>query len=176
MDDDDSLTRLFQSTNGQLAEYNPDRENMAVVGNRARQGALAAASAAVQIATLPGGPAESAIAKAAEGGAAALEGAEEAGVIETGATTPVGRLGSPMEVTPGTNTATTINGTDFSGHALDQMQGRGYVPSVVQNTIENGTTFSTRAGTIGYYDAANNVRVIVNAQTETVVTVIPGKP
>ena len=72
--------------------------------------------------------------------------------------------------------AATINGIDYSAHALDQMQARGIVPSVVQNTIENGTTFTTRAGTIGYYDAVNNVRVIVNSQTGKVVTVIPGAP
>jgi Domain of unknown function (DUF4258) len=48
-----------------------------------------------------------------------------------------------MEVAPGTNKPTTINGIDYSGHALDQMQERGLVPSVVQNTIENGTIFAT---------------------------------
>jgi hypothetical protein len=95
---------------------------------------------------------------------------------ETGATAPVGRLGNPMEIAPGTNTPTTINGIDYSAHALDQMQGRGIVPSVVQNTIKNGTTFTTRVGTTGYYDAVNNVRVIVNSQTGKVVTVIPGAP
>jgi hypothetical protein len=47
---------------------------------------------------------------------------------------------------------------------------------VVQNTIDTGTPFATRAGTSGYYDAVNNVRVIVNSQTGKVVTVIPGKP
>ncbi|WP_237577552.1 hypothetical protein [Mycetohabitans sp. B6] len=34
---------------------------------------------------------------------------------------PVGISGSPMKVEPGTNVPTTINGINYSGHALDQM-------------------------------------------------------
>ncbi|MFT3777045.1 MAG: RHS repeat-associated core domain-containing protein [Ottowia sp.] len=41
------------------------------------------------------------------------------------ASTPTGRRGSPMEVEPGTNDPTTIEGRDYTGHALDRMQGRG---------------------------------------------------
>ena len=51
-----------------------------------------------------------------------------------GAKAPVGRSGNPMEVAP-YNTPTVINGRAYSGHALDQMQGRGLVPSIVENTI-----------------------------------------
>jgi hypothetical protein len=94
----------------------------------------------------------------------------------TSATTPVGRSGQPMNVTPGGNTPATINGIDYSGHALDQMQGRGVPPSVVQNTINVGQNFPTAAGTVGYFDAVNNVRVIVSTTTGKVVTVIPGAP
>ena len=39
-----------------------------------------------------------------------------------------------MEVAP-YNTPTVINGRAYSGHALDQMQGRGLVPSIAENTI-----------------------------------------
>lgn len=92
----------------------------------------------------------------------------------SGATSPVGVSGSPMTVPRGTNAPTTINGIDYSGHAIDQMQGRGVPPSVVQNTIENGQPFPTRMGTAGYYDPVNNVRVITNSNTGRVVTVIPG--
>jgi hypothetical protein len=74
------------------------------------------------------------------------------------------------------NEATTINGRDFSGHALDQMQNRGIMPSVVENTIKTGQTFSTRAGTTGFYDSVNNVRVITNSETGRIVTVIRGAP
>ncbi|MBU9426665.1 DUF4258 domain-containing protein [Burkholderia gladioli] len=92
------------------------------------------------------------------------------------ATSPVGVSGSPMVVPRGTNVPTTINGVDYTGHAIDQMQGRGIPPSVVKNTIQNGNTFPTRTGTTGYYDSVNNVRVITNSNTGRVVAVIPGVP
>jgi filamentous hemagglutinin len=81
-----------------------------------------------------------------------------------------------MTVPRGTNAATTINEIDYSAHGIDQMQGRGIPPSVVQNTIQNGVVFPTREGTIGYYDSVNNVRVITSESTGSVVTVIPGAP
>ena len=74
------------------------------------------------------------------------------------------------------NTPTTINGTQYSGHALDQMQNRGVMPSVVQNTLSHGTPFSTRAGTTGMYDATNNIRVISNTDTGQIITVIRVAP
>lgn len=74
------------------------------------------------------------------------------------------------------NEATSINGREFSGHALDQMQNRGIMPSGVDNAIKTGETFSTRAGTTGFYDAANKIRVITNSETGRVVTVIRGAP
>ncbi|MFM0130637.1 RHS repeat-associated core domain-containing protein [Paraburkholderia sediminicola] len=93
-----------------------------------------------------------------------------------GATSPVGRSGSPMTVPRGTNIPTTINGIDYSGHAIDQMQGRGVPPSAVQNTIQSGVVYPTGAGTTGIYDSVNNVRVITNLATGLVITVIPGAP
>ncbi|MGN4105475.1 DUF4258 domain-containing protein, partial [Burkholderia gladioli] len=92
------------------------------------------------------------------------------------ATSPVGVSGSPMTVPRGTNVPATINGVDYSAHAIDQMQGRGIPPSVVQNTIQNGAVYPTGAGTTGYYDPVNNVRVITNSTNGRVVTVIPGAP
>uniref|UniRef100_UPI001300881E DUF4258 domain-containing protein n=1 Tax=Fastidiosibacter lacustris TaxID=2056695 RepID=UPI001300881E len=74
------------------------------------------------------------------------------------------------------NKATTINGRDFSGHALDQMQNRGIMPSVVENTIKTGQTLPTKAGTTSFYDLVNNVRVITNSETGRIVTVIRGVP
>lgn len=74
------------------------------------------------------------------------------------------------------HTTTTIRNRLYSGHALDQMQNRGFVPSVVENAINNGKVFSNKSGTIGYYDSVNNVRVFVNSGNGTVVTVIPGAP
>ncbi len=38
------------------------------------------------------------------------------------ASTPIGRLGNPINVKPGTNAEAVIRGREFGGHALDQMQ------------------------------------------------------
>jgi RHS repeat-associated protein len=107
------------------------------------------------------------IANAAKGGA---------GLVDDAAKLPVGRLGNPVQVPGPQNVPTTISGRQFSGHALDQMQGRGLMPSVVENTIQRGATFPTRAGTTGYFDAVNRVRVITDTASGRVVTVIPGAP
>ena len=91
----------------------------------------------------------------------------------------LGRFGLELKNAPyqsTRNTATTIDGQSYSGHALDQMQNRGLMPSVVGNTIKNGETFPSRPGTTGYYDPVNNVRVITNSNTGTVITAIPGAP
>lgn len=98
------------------------------------------------------------------------------GVVDDAARLPVGRLGNPMQVPGPQNIRTTIAGREFSGHALDQMQGRGFMPSVVENTIQRGTTFPTGAGTTGYFDSVNRVRVITDTASGRVVTVIPGAP
>src|SRR5215831_20213228 len=49
------------------------------------------------------------------------------------ASTPVGSSRSPLNVgsqgKPPINRPSTINGLDYSGHALDRMQGRGIFPS-----------------------------------------------
>ncbi|RMH78680.1 MAG: hypothetical protein D6681_19880, partial [Calditrichaeota bacterium] len=77
---------------------------------------------------------------------------------------------------PVRNTATEIGERRFSGHALDQMQNRGIMPSIVDNTIKTGITFPTKPGTIGYFDPVNNIRIITNAENGTVITVIRGVP
>jgi RHS repeat-associated protein len=102
-----------------------------------------------------------------------------AAAAEREATGFLGRAGNELKNAPYQkvrNKATQINGRDFSGHALDQMQNRGVMPSVVENALNTGTQFPTRAGTNGFYDAVNNVRVIVNSETGLVVTVIRGAP
>lgn len=59
--------------------------------------------------------------------------------------TPVGHRGGPtrggpMDVPKGTNEPTNIDGRDYTGHALDQMQGRGVTPAPVEDAIQNGTS------------------------------------
>jgi filamentous hemagglutinin len=56
------------------------------------------------------------------------------------------------------------------------MEENGIMPSVVENTINVGQPFATRPGTSGFFDPSNNLRVIVNSENGTIVTVIPGGP
>jgi hypothetical protein len=87
--------------------------------------------------------------------------------------TPTGQRGSPMDVPRGTNSPAVIDGTPFSGHALDEMQSDGIPPSVVSNTIDNGVPAASRDGATVFYDQENNVSV-VRASNGNVVTVSYG--
>ncbi|MDQ2807657.1 MAG: DUF6531 domain-containing protein [Chloroflexota bacterium] len=91
------------------------------------------------------------------------------------ASTPVGGKGRyGMVVEPGTNAPTTINGRPYSGHAIDQMQGRGIPPSAVENAINEGIGIpgtGGRVSTTRYYDRGNGISVVVNNTTRNVVTV-----
>lgn len=54
---------------------------------------------------------------------------------------------------PARNSAAEINDRLYSGHALDQMQNRGIMPSVIENTLKIGKEFPGKtAGTVGYYE------------------------
>ena len=64
------------------------------------------------------------------------------GTKNTDASAPTGQRGSPMDVSSGTNSPATTGSRDYSGHALDQMQGRGITPSTVENAINNGAASS----------------------------------
>ena len=93
----------------------------------------------------------------------------------------LGRLGNPLDnalYQPLRNNAAVISGREYAGHALDQMQNRGLMPSVIENTISQGTTFPTKpgTGTTGFYDSVNRVRVITDSVSGRVVTVITGSP
>ncbi len=94
---------------------------------------------------------------------------------ETEASTPVGRSGNPADVAPGTNSPTNIDGREYSGHALDQMQGRGIPSSVVEDTIQNGTsTAGNTPGETVHYSPTNNLSVVTDTPSGRVVTVHPG--
>ena len=96
------------------------------------------------------------------------------------ASTPVGSKRDPHQNTPyqkTRNVKTEIGGRTYSGHALDQMQNRGITPTVVDNTIKNGSpAVRIRNGlkTTNYYDKSNNITAVVNGKNE-VITVGHGK-
>lgn len=87
---------------------------------------------------------------------------------------PTGKPGSPLEVKPGTNEPTNIGGRDYSGHALDRMQGRGVPPSAVEDAIQNGTKSpGNTPGTTVHTGSNGATVVIVTGNGGQVVTVIP---
>jgi len=72
----------------------------------------------------------------------------------------------------GTNSTTTIGDRIFSGHALDNMQSQGIMPSIVENTIQHGIEIAGKnPGTTAFYDSVNNITVILNSITHNVITV-----
>jgi RHS repeat-associated protein len=98
-------------------------------------------------------------AAAADEAAAVAKEAGEAGE----ATAPVGRRGEPIDIENGTNKPTEINGREFSGHAVDRMQGNGITPSAVEDAISHPS--STRTGNqpgTTVYEGSNGVVAVVN--------------
>lgn len=89
------------------------------------------------------------------------------------ASTPIGRRGNPIEVTPGTNRPVKIDGRLYSGHAVDQMQGRGVPSSAVEDTIRNGQLSPGNNPGETSYASPNGVKVVTGAdgQVITVITV-----
>jgi len=69
------------------------------------------------------------------------------------------------------NSRTEINSRLYTGHALDSMQNRGIMPSVVEEAILKGSMQRGKsAGTIRYYHKKNNISVIVNERGDVVTT------
>ena len=92
--------------------------------------------------------------------------------MEATAAEVVGRRGAPIEIQAGRNAPATIDGRDFTGHALDRMQGRGLTPSVIENAIQTGRSMpGNLPGTTKYFDSGNNVTAIFDATTGRVITV-----
>ena len=73
------------------------------------------------------------------------------------------------------NKPTIIDGIKYSGHAIDKMQARGIVPSVVEETIKNGFTKKDFLGVSHYYDSKNNISVIMNSKTSKIISIRYGK-
>jgi RHS repeat-associated protein len=92
------------------------------------------------------------------------------------ASAPTGRRGEPLNnleaVQPVRNQPGQVGGRNYSGHALDQMQNRGVVPSAVEEAIANGTRSAGRLGRDVHRDSVNGVTVVFDRGTNTVVTVI----
>ena len=66
---------------------------------------------------------------------------------------------------PVRNKPANIQGRTYSGHSLDQMQNRGFTPSVIEETIQRGShSIGKTPGTMVYYDSANDVTVILNTE------------
>jgi hypothetical protein len=80
----------------------------------------------------------------------------------------MGRKGSEMLVESGMNVPGVVNGRAYSAHAFDQMQGRGIMPSVVDDTIATGVPAASPGATTVYYGANNNISVVVNAEGKVV--------
>jgi filamentous hemagglutinin len=84
---------------------------------------------------------------------------------------------TPPAGTPPRNPPGSVGNVPYSGHAFDQMRDRGIPPSVTNNAILNGIPIPSQRfpGTTGYYDPDNNLTVITDDKTGTVITVIPGQ-
>jgi hypothetical protein len=73
------------------------------------------------------------------------------------------------------NAQTKIGGRIYSGAALDQMQSRGFVPSVVENTISTGTRKpGPNPGTTSFHDPVNKVTVVIDDATNRVLSAVRG--
>ena len=83
-------------------------------------------------------------------------------------------LQAPAGVPP-RNEPGQFNRVPYTGHAFDQMQNRGIPPSVVDQAITSGLPrLGNTPGTTRYYDPINNLSVIRDNRTGTVITVRPG--
>lgn len=72
----------------------------------------------------------------------------------------------------GANRPTSIGGRVYTGHAADQMQGRGITPSAVEEVIQNGQAGpGNRPGETEH--VANGVKVVTgeNGQVITIIMV-----
>jgi hypothetical protein len=70
-----------------------------------------------------------------------------------------------------------INGRLYTGHALDRMEQYGLVPEVIENTIRIGDWAEVEdKGVTTFYDAINDVRVIVANDTGNIITAGFGIP
>lgn len=86
--------------------------------------------------------------------------------------TLTGQRGSPIEVKPGTNQPTSIGGRDYTGHALDRMQGRGVPPSAVEGAIKNGQSSPGNQPGTTVHTGPGGLTVVAGSGGQ-VITIIP---
>jgi hypothetical protein len=77
------------------------------------------------------------------------------------ASTPVGRRGQPITVVT-RNGRARIRDRVFTGHALDRMQGRGIMPSVVEEAIRNGVRSRQGLTKLKFFDPNNKITVVTS--------------
>ena len=95
---------------------------------------------------------------------------------EISAKTPTGSKGNPLNVIDCSNKPAIINNRDYSSHSLDRMQRQGITPTAVENTMRpENAVVGKRAGTTAYYDNKNNIIIITDTKSGTVVTVDYGE-
>ena len=64
-----------------------------------------------------------------------------------------------------------VYGRSYTSHAFDQMENRGIMPSIIEETIQkNSCRLGKEPGTISYYDKVNNVTIIINEEGKVVTT------
>ncbi len=94
---------------------------------------------------------------------------------EKPASTPTGQRGSPIDVTPGTNAPENIGGRDYTGHGLDQMQGRGVPPSTVEEAINNGTSSPGNQPGTTVYNGSNGVTLVIGSNGQVITVISRGR-
>jgi hypothetical protein len=97
------------------------------------------------------------------------EAAAEEGVADVSAATPIGRSGTTELNVTGLNAPGQVDGVSISGHAFDQMQARGIMPSDIKDAITYGAESTGADGTTVYYSSVDNLSVVLN-EDGTVVT------
>ena len=122
-----------------------------------QQAALAGAGMDIGIAINAG------IGKAYNGMSGVFDGAPKPATFLDDASAPIGRRGNPIDVAPGTNSPATIGGRQYTGHALDRMQGRGIMPRSVDDVIANSPAVPGADGSFIHYSSTNNISVVLNA-------------
>lgn len=111
--------------------------------------------------SLAAGPARAVVARAGGRGAAVA--------AEVSASSVVGSRRMPLR-SEVRQAPAQIGARPYSGHALTRMQQRGLVPTVVEDAIRHGSPSPSLGGSTVYYQASNNLSVVVNAQGRVITT------